>query len=166
MAVEETKHDLLLKRIQITVAILAGLATLTLGIYNVKKNIFSENGPGQITALVTSDRGGSIASARVEIFNSQNALVSSSTTQSDGSYSKKDLDSGSYSLRVSATDFEPQVLAVRVLSKKTADFQIVLRTFSPILQDKPSPVRSALEEVGASWIKNLGKPKPEVAEKK
>ena len=42
MVVEETKHDLWLKRIQITVAILAGLATLILGIYNVKKNIFSK----------------------------------------------------------------------------------------------------------------------------
>ena len=42
MAVEETKHDLWLKRIQITVAILAGLATLILGVYNVKKNIFSK----------------------------------------------------------------------------------------------------------------------------
>ena len=42
MAVEETKRDLWLKRTQITIAILAGLATLILGIYNVKKNIFSK----------------------------------------------------------------------------------------------------------------------------
>ena len=44
MAVEETKHDLWLKRTQITIAILAGLATLIIGIYNVK-NIFSKKEP-------------------------------------------------------------------------------------------------------------------------
>lgn len=42
MTVEETKHDLFLKRIQITVAILAGLATLVVGVYNAKKLIFPE----------------------------------------------------------------------------------------------------------------------------
>lgn len=43
--IEETKHDLFLKRMQITVAILAGITTLILGIYNVKKNVFSKNNP-------------------------------------------------------------------------------------------------------------------------
>ncbi len=34
MTIEETKHDLWLKRIQVLVAILAGAATLIFGIYN------------------------------------------------------------------------------------------------------------------------------------
>ena len=51
MAVEETKHDLWLKRIQITIAILAGLATLIIGIYNVK-NIFSKKNPAETPPAV------------------------------------------------------------------------------------------------------------------
>ena len=35
--VEETKHDLFLKRIQILIAILVGVASLILAIYNIKK---------------------------------------------------------------------------------------------------------------------------------
>ena len=39
---EESKHDLLLKRIQIIIAILGGLAAVILGFYNVKKTTFSK----------------------------------------------------------------------------------------------------------------------------
>ena len=42
MGAEETKHDLLLKRINITIAILGGLAALAVGIYNVKKTYFEK----------------------------------------------------------------------------------------------------------------------------
>ena len=52
MAVEETKHDLWLKRTQIIIAILAGVATLILGIYNVKKNVFSKNNPSETPPAV------------------------------------------------------------------------------------------------------------------
>lgn len=45
---EETKHDLYLKRIQVILAILAGLAAVILGFYNVKKNVFTENAPGSL----------------------------------------------------------------------------------------------------------------------
>ena len=34
---EETKHDLLLKRINVTLAILASLTAVAVGVYNVKK---------------------------------------------------------------------------------------------------------------------------------
>ena len=54
MAVEETKHDLWLKRIQITIAILAGLATLILGVYNVKKNVFSKKESAETPPVVAS----------------------------------------------------------------------------------------------------------------
>ncbi len=37
MPAEETKHDLLLKRAQIGIAILVGLVSLVLGIFNVRK---------------------------------------------------------------------------------------------------------------------------------
>ena len=48
MPVEETKHDLLLKRVQIVIAILGGLAALAVGVYNVKKSYFEK--PAEVVA--------------------------------------------------------------------------------------------------------------------
>ena len=42
---EESKHDVLLKRIQILLAIIAGIITVILGAYNIKKNLFSKDQP-------------------------------------------------------------------------------------------------------------------------
>ena len=42
---EETKHDLLLKRIHIILGILAGLTAVAVGVYNVKKAYFEKPAP-------------------------------------------------------------------------------------------------------------------------
>ena len=42
MPVEDTKHDLWLKRTQLIIALLGGLAALAVGIYNVKKIYFEK----------------------------------------------------------------------------------------------------------------------------
>ena len=168
--VEETKHDLLLKRTQITIAILAGIATLILGVYNVKKYVFTETSPGALVAYVRSDAGEPLARAHVELLNAQNALVTASETKKDGSYAKKDLDPGSYILKVSAAGFEPEVATVQINPKKTADFEIILREIkvaqAPPSPQPASPIKSALEEVGATWIKNLAKTEPQDQTKK
>ena len=52
MCAEETKHDLFLKRVQVTIAILAGLTALILGIYNIKKNILTKSVPEVKPAVV------------------------------------------------------------------------------------------------------------------
>ncbi len=64
--VEETKHDLYLKRVQIIVAILGGLAALTLGIYNVKKDIFSKKEPEKPPAAVVQKSEGSPIKSALE----------------------------------------------------------------------------------------------------
>ena len=43
--VEETKHDLYLKRIQIILAILGSLTAVAVGAYNVKKAYFEKPAP-------------------------------------------------------------------------------------------------------------------------
>ncbi len=83
---EETKHDIFLRRVQVSIAILAGLATLILGVYNVKKTFFSANEPEE--------------------------------------------------------------------APYSAPAVIVQPELAP---DKTSPIKSALEDVGASWIKSLSK---------
>ena len=52
MAAEETKRDLFLKRMQVTIAILGGIAALILGVYNINKNIFNKEEPMKPTTIV------------------------------------------------------------------------------------------------------------------
>ena len=76
--VEETKHDLLLKRVQVVIAILGGIAALIVGVYNVNKDILSKKNHEEAPKVV-------------------------------------------------------------------------------VQKSEASPIKSALEDVGASWIKKLGK---------
>ena len=45
MLIEETKHDLMLKRIHIALAILGSLIALIIGGYNLKKTMFEKPAP-------------------------------------------------------------------------------------------------------------------------
>jgi hypothetical protein len=101
-------------------------------------------------------------------FDLTNVLLGTSQTDRQGRYVKKDLAPGSYILKVSRVAFEPEVATVSVTSKKTTDLELILISRSraqastraqaastfPAHRDA---IRSALEETGASWIKNFGK---------
>ncbi len=146
MGIEETKHDLLLKRIQITIGILSGIVALSVGLYNVKKSFFSENGPGEIVVQVKAATGQALPKARVELYNSQNTMISASETNSQGRYVKK-IDAGSYSVKVSLPGFQMELMSTQVSPGKTTDLNVVLKL------QAGSKIFSALEETGASWIK-------------
>ena len=53
---EETKHDLLLKRIQIILAILGSLTAAAVGFYNVKKAYFDKPAPPPPPPPAQSDK--------------------------------------------------------------------------------------------------------------
>ena len=164
MGAAETRHDLWLKRINTWIGILGGSVASVVGAYN-----FFPSAPGDIAAVVREQGGAPVPRAHVELLNSQNVLLGTSETDRRGRYIKKDLEPGSYILEVSRAAFEPQIAKVNVASKKTTDLELVLR-FRTRAQAPPSPqaastsqaqgnaIRSALEETGAAWIKNLGKP--------
>ena len=168
MGSEETRHDLWLKRINTWIGILGGSVASIAGAYNFVPSFFPA-APGDIAAVVREQGGAPLPRAQVELLTSQNVLLGTSETDRDGRYVKKDLEPGSYILKVSRAAFEPQVAKVNVASKKTTDLELVLRLRSRA-QAPPSPqaastsqvqgnaIRSALEETGAAWIKNLGKP--------
>jgi hypothetical protein len=166
---EETRHDLWLKRIMTWIAIVGGSVASLAGAYN-----FLPAAPGDISAVVRAQGGAPVSRAHVELLTSQNVLLGTSETDRDGRYVKKELEPGSYILKVSRGGFEPEVATVSVASKKTTDLQLVLRSRSrtqapaspqPVAspqaqgstQAQGSAIRSALEETGASWIKSLGK---------
>ena len=53
---EETKHDLYLKRINVILAILGGLAAVAVGFYNVKKAYFDKPVPPPSPPPAQSDK--------------------------------------------------------------------------------------------------------------
>jgi hypothetical protein len=164
---DETRHDLWLKRINTWIAILAGSVASLAGAYNFYPSFLSA-APGDISAVVRAQGGAPVSRAHVELLTSQNVLLGTSETDRGGRYVKKDLEPGSYILKVRRGGFEPQVATVSVASKKTTDLELVLRSristqAPPSPQAAASPqaegnaLRSALEEAGASWIKSFGK---------
>jgi hypothetical protein len=182
---EETRYDLWLKRLNTWIAILGGSVASAAGVYNFYPSFFPA-APGNISAVVRAHGGAPVSRAHVELLTSENILLGASDTDRDGRYVKKDVEPGSYLLKVSRGGFEPQLAKVSVASKKTTDLELVLRlrtrsqapaspqpVASPQAQSSPqgqvsppaqvspqaqgSAIRSALEEAGASWIKSLSK---------
>ncbi len=146
---EETKHEIFLKRAQLVIAVMVGVVTLILGLYNAKKTFFSKTGPGGISLEVSADQGRKASYAAVQILKVQGGIVVNSQTSTDGTYVKKDLEPGNYTVKVSKEGFQPEMLVVAVEPSRTAEVNLQLKPSS-------SPIRSAVEEVGASWIKDLG----------
>ncbi len=156
---ENSKPDTLLKRIQISLAILTALIGLAVGVYNLKRTYLAPKGPGDILAIVKNDKEQPITGAKAELFGSENTMVAAATTQSDGVVTRKGLDPGAYTLKIQAKGFLTQSLTIQVNPQKTSSVEIVMEA-APIVSAN-NPIKSALEEVGASWIKTIGKPKNE-----
>jgi hypothetical protein len=163
----ENRHDLWIKRINTWIGIFAGSVASVAGAYNFLPSVFPA-APGEIAAVVRDHGGTPIPRAHVELLSSQNVVLGTSETDRDGRYVKKDLEPGSYILKVSRGAFEPQIAKVSVASKKTTDLELVLRSRSrpqfpassqatSISQPEGNAIRSAIEETGAAWIKDLSK---------
>jgi hypothetical protein len=167
MGAEETRHDLWLKRINTWIAILGGSLASVAGTYNFLPSFFPP-APGNIAAVVREQGGAPVSRAHVEVLSSDNVLLATSETDHNGRFITKDLEAGSYIVKVSRAAFEPQTAKVSIASKKTTDLDLVLRSRSRAqLANSPQPkatqpernaIRSALEETGATWIKNLSNP--------
>src|SRR6185436_960598 len=122
-AAAETRHDLWLKRINTWIGILGGSVASVVGAYN-----FFPSAPGDIAAVVREQGGTPVPRAHVELLTSQNVLLGNAETDRSGRYIKKDLEPGSYILKVSRAAFEPQVATVSVASKKTTDLELLLKS--------------------------------------
>jgi hypothetical protein len=164
MGAEETRHDLWLKRLNTWIGIIAASLASVGGAYS-----FMPRAPGEIAAVVREQGGAPVPRAHVELLTSENVSLGASETDRRGRYVKKDLEPGSYILKVSRAAFEPQVAKVSVASKKTTDLEFVMRSRSHAqaptdLQAastslvQGNAIRSAIEDTGAAWIKSLGQP--------
>jgi len=164
MGAEETRHDLWLKRLNTWIGIIAASLASIGGAYS-----FMPRAPGEIAAVVREQGGAPVPRAHVELLTSENVLLGASETDRRGRYVKKDLEPGSYILKVTRAAFEPQVATVSVASKKTTDLEFVMRSrnhaqaptdlqaaSTSLVQG--NAIRSAIEDTGAAWIKSLGQP--------
>ena len=138
---DETRHDLWLKRLNTWIAILASSVASIAGAYNFYPSFFSA-APGDISAVVRAQGGAPVSRANVELLTSQNVLLGTAETDRGGRYVKKDLEPGSYILKVRRGGFEPEVATVSVASKKTTDLELVLRSRIST-QAPPSPQAAA-----------------------
>src|ERR1700688_4117387 len=87
-----------MKRLQFCLAVFAVLA-LTLSAFAQVQN-------GQFDGTVTDPTGAAIANARVAVTNSATGLSLSATTNSNGSYTVKEVPPGTYKLEVEASGFK------------------------------------------------------------
>ena len=150
---DETRHDLWLKRINTWIAIVAGSVASLAGAFNFYPSFFSS--PGGISAVVRAQGGAPVSRANVELLTSQNVLLGTAETDRGGRYVKKDLEPGSYILKVRRGGFEPEVATVSVASKKTTDLELVLRSristqAPPRPQATASPQAAPSPEAAAS----------------
>ncbi len=152
MGAEETKPDLMLRRIQVTIAILAGVATFAVGAHNVKHTFFSKKGPGNVSVQVRTNNGQPVQQAGIEISKAQGGVVSTAETGSEGTYARKRLEPGNYTLKAGKSGFQSEMLVFTIEPGRTAELKLTLKASS-------SSIQSAIEEVGASWIKDLGMPR-------
>lgn len=157
----ESKKDTVLKRTQLVIAILAGLATLAVGGYNVKKTFFAPTGPGALSLEVRAENGKGVAGASVQITRAKGALVQSSKTAPNGHYELSDLDPGNYALKASRSGFEPESILFEIEPGRTTELEIELKA---VFQQN-SALRNTVEELGASWLKTLASPKSKLEDK-
>ena len=165
MGVEETRHDLWAKRIHTWIGILGGSIASLAAAYNFLPS-FVPAASGDIAAVVREQSGAPVPRAHVELLSSQNILLGTSETDHNGRYVKKDLQPGSYILKVRRGSLEPQFAVVNVTSKNTTDLDLILKdrnhARAPTIPQATSTsltqgntIRSALEETGAAWVKSL-----------
>jgi hypothetical protein len=119
---EETRHDLWLKRINTWIGILGGSFASVVGAYNF--SVCS----GRHRSCRPRARWGTCFACARGAFDLTNVLLGTSETDRSGRCVKKDLEPGSYVLKVSRVAFEPEVATVSVASKKTTDLELILKS--------------------------------------
>ncbi len=159
MGDQESKHDKVMKKIQLWVAVLAGVITLSIGVYNAKNIFFSEKGSGRLSLEIRAENGKGVAATAVEIMGAQGAAVASSETDADGNFKRSGLQPGNYTVKILKASFQPEAVVFTIEPGQTTELEIKLK---PVAS---SAIRSAVEEIGASWLKAIASPKPKPAEK-
>src|SRR4051794_33299081 len=128
-ALSTVLRGLSLSRIQSVVAILAGVASVTVAAFTVAPFARSAN-TGELVAVVRAAGSPRIINgATVEVLTAQNALVASLTPDADGRVAQE-LREGVYTVRVSHPRYAADVRRIEVQPRQTVQIKATLRAGS------------------------------------
>ena len=135
-------------RVQSVVALLAGIASITGGVFSLVQLARPANTGDLVTIVQAAGARGGVRDATVEVLTTQNAIVATLTPDLTGR-AAQELTEGVYVVRVSHPRYAAEVRRVQVLPRQTVEIRASLRagSSSPIahaVNNGVSAVRRAL----------------------
>jgi hypothetical protein len=141
-------QGLSVSRVQSVVGLLAGIASITGGVFSLVQLARPANTGDLVTIVQAEGSRRGVTDATVEVLTSQNAIVATLTADSAGR-AAQELTEGVYVVRVSHPRYAAEVRRVQVLPRRTVEIRASLRagSSSPIahaVNNGVSAVRRAL----------------------
>lgn len=133
----------------LVVALLAGVISITGGIYSLKNNVFSGPAFGSLQGIVRDERiAKPLKLATVEISDLAGAVVNTATTDDDGRYLIESLKTGNYAVKFTAALHKVETKTIKIEKNLTSSINVDL--VPEISRANPSP-----GEYAASVQKNI-----------
>jgi len=128
--------------LNMVIASLAGIISITGGLYSIKSNFFpAEKAFGEIAGTVRDERlAKPLRMATIEITDSGNLVIGTLSTDDNGRFSQKGIKEGNYQVKGEAIFHISQVKTVSVEKKRTTtiDFNLVpVETKEAIVENTP-----------------------------
>lgn len=123
----------------IVVATLASIISIVGGVYSLKSNLFQgKSAYGELRGFVRDEKlARPLRLATVEISDAEDQVVSTLSTDENGSYSAEDLKEGNYQVNASASMHASQTKRVNIQKNRTSTIDFIL---APIEAPEPPPV--------------------------
>lgn len=123
----------------ILIATMASLISVIGGIYSLKSNFFQEKGAhGKLTGYVRDERlAKPLRLATVEVFDTDDGIVSTLSTDDEGLYTVEDLKEGNYRVKATAPIHAGQVKRVTIQKNRTSTIDFNL---TPVEESLPPPI--------------------------
>jgi len=141
-----------LSALNLVVALLAGIISITGGIYSLKSNLFAGPEFGSLQGIVRDEKiARPLKLASVEITDLTGAVVNTATTDDDGHYSIEALKTGNYVVKFTAPIHRPETKTIKI--EKNIWSAINVDLVPEVSQMNPTPA-----EYAASVQKNIPVP--------
>ena len=136
----------------LVVALLAGIISITGGIYSLKSNLFAGPAYGSLQGIVRDEKiAKPLKLAAVEISDLAGAVVNTATTDDDGHYLMESLKTGNYVVKFTAPLHKIETKTIRIEKNLTSSINVDL------VPEVSSAALSAVESA-ASGVRNIQAP--------
>jgi hypothetical protein len=136
------------------VALLAGVISITGGIYSLKNNLFSGPAYGSLQGIVRDEKiARPLKLASVEISDLEGAVVNTATTDDNGHYLIEALKTGNYSVKFTAPLHKPTTKTIKIEKKLVSSINVDLvpevQQINPVSVESVAPGR---QNIPVSYI--------------